>query len=794
MFRNYLKIAFRNLTRNKVYSFINIGGLAVGMAVAMLIGLWIWDELSFNKYHKNHDRIAKVMQHISNNGEIQTRESVPYPLAEDLRKNYGSDFKHVVLCMSDVWNVLSYGNNKFLKIGNYFEPEGIEMLGVNILKGSRESLKDPYSIMLSASVAKALFGNTDPINKIIKMDNQYAVKVTGVYEDFPSNSSFHSVTFIAPYKLFYNRYTWVKTMYDPWRANAFQIYVQIADNADFDKVSFRIKDAKLKKVNAELAKLKPTLFLQPMSKWHLYSEFKDGFNIGGRIQYVWLFGIIGIFVLLLACINFMNLSTARSEKRAKEVGVRKAIGSARSQLIAQFFSESFLVVTLAFILSLFLVQLCLPFFNELADKNINILWTNPLFWLVGISFSLFTGLIAATYPAFYLSSFQPVKVLKGSFRVGRFASMPRKVLVVMQFTVSITLIIGTIVVFRQIQYAKNRPIGYETNGLVSLPQAINEIHKHFDVVKDELLKTGAVVSLCETSAPTTENWSSSTEFSWPGKDPNLLAEVPIIGISYDYGKTIGWQMKEGRDFSKAFPSDSAKVILNETAVKLMGLKQPIGKTISWFQQPFTVIGVVKDVIMQSPYEQVKPTVYTFSKDDVAYILAKINPQISATTALSRIESVFKKYNPSQPFDYNFVDEEYAKKFDNEERISKLATFFAILAIFISCLGLFGLASFVAEQRTKEIGIRKILGATVFNLWQLLSKDFVVLVLLAFLIATPISYYFMNNWIQNYTYHTDITWWIFALTGIGALLITLITVSFQSIKSALMNPVKSLRTE
>ncbi|MDR6563866.1 MULTISPECIES: ABC transporter permease [unclassified Arcicella] len=794
MFRNYLTIAFRNLTRNKVYSFINIGGLAVGMAVAMLIGLWMWDELSFDTYHKNHDRIAKVMQHISNNGEVQTRESVPYPLAEELRKTYGSDFKHVVLCESDVWNVLSYGNNKFLKIGNYFEPEGIEMLGVNILKGSRKGLNDPYSIMLSASVAKALFGNTDPINKIIKMDNQYAVKVTGVYEDFPSNSSFHSVSFIAPYKLFYNRYTWVKTMYDPWRANAFQIYVQIADKADFDKVSFRIKDAKLKKVNAELAKLKPTLFLQPMSKWHLYSEFKDGFNIGGRIQYVWLFGIIGIFVLLLACINFMNLSTARSEKRAKEVGVRKAIGSARSQLISQFFSESFLVVTLAFILCLFLVQLCLPFFNELADKNINILWTNPLFWLAGISFSLFTGLIAGTYPAFYLSSFQPVKVLKGSFRVGRFASMPRKVLVVMQFTVSITLIIGTIVIFRQIQYAKNRPIGYETNGLVSLPQAINEIHKHFDVVKDELLKTGAVISLCETSAPTTENWSSSTEFNWPGKDPNILAEIPNIGISYDYGKTIGWQMKEGRDFSKSFSSDSTALILNESAVKLMGLAQPIGKTISWFQQPFTVIGVVKDVIIQSPYEPVKPTVYTFTKDDVAYILAKINPEISATVALSRIESVFKKYNPSQPFDYNFVDEEYAKKFDNEERISKLATFFAILAIFISCLGLFGLASFVAEQRTKEIGIRKVLGATVFNLWQLLSKDFVVLVLLAFLIATPLSYYFMNNWIQNYAYHTNISWWIFAVTGLGALLITLLTVSFQSIKSALMNPVKSLRTE
>ncbi|MET3126046.1 ABC-type antimicrobial peptide transport system permease subunit [Arcicella rosea] len=794
MIQNYLKITLRTLFRNKVYSFINIGGLAVGMAVTMLIGLWVWDELSFNKYHKNYNRIAKVMQHITNNGDVQTRESVPYPLAEELRKNYGSDFKHVVLSMDDVWNVLSYGDNKFLKVGSYFEPQGIEVFGVKMLKGSADCLKDPSSIILSESVAIALFGKIDPLDKVIKMDNQYTVKVTGVYEDFPKNSTFNTVTFIAPFKLFYNRYGWVRTIADPWRANAFQIYTQVDDNADFDKVSLKIKDVKLKKVNSELAKMKPTLFLQPMANWHLYSNFKDGFNVGGRIQYIWFFGIIGAFVLLLACINFMNLSTARSAKRAKEVGVRKAIGSARGQLISQFYSESFLVVTIAFIFSLCLVQLCLPFFNELANKNIIILWSNPLFWLAGISFSVFTGLMAGTYPALYLSSFQPVKVLKGTFSIGRFASIPRKALVVMQFTVSITLIIGTIVIFRQIQYAKNRPIGYETNGLVSLPQAINEIHKHFDVVKDELYKTGAIVSICETSGPTTESWSSSSAFEWPGKDPNQLAEIPIVGTSYDYGKTIGWQMKEGRDFSKAFATDSSSVILNESAVKLMGLKNPIGKTITWFKQPFTVIGVVKNVIMQSPYEQVKPTIYNFNKEDVAYILAKINPEMSASMALSKIKTVFDKYNPSQPFDYNFVDEEYAKKFGDEVQISKLASTFAVLAIFISCLGLFGLASFVAEQRTKEIGIRKVLGATILNLWQLLSKDFVFLVMLSFLLAAPIAYFFMNSWLKKYEYRSDISWWIFVASGLGALLITLLTVSYQAIKAASANPVKSLRTE
>ncbi|WP_026997701.1 ABC transporter permease [Flectobacillus major] len=794
MIQNYLKIALRTLFKNKVYSFINIGGLAVGMAVTMLIGLWIWDELSFNKYHQDYTRIAKVMQHITNNGDVQTLESVPYPLAEELRKNYGSDFKQVALSMNDVWNVLSYGNNKFLKVGSYFEPQGIDVFGVKMLKGTRNCLNDPSSIILSESVAIALFGKANPLDKIIKMDNQYNVKVTGVYEDFPKKSTFNTVTFIAPFQLFYNRYGWVKSIDDPWKVNAFQVYVQVADNADFDKVSLKIKDVKLKKVNKELAKMKPTLFLQPMANWHLYSDFKDGFNVGGRIQYIWLFGIIGAFILLLACINFMNLSTARSAKRAKEVGVRKAIGSARSQLISQFYSESFLVVTIAFIFSLCLVQLCLPFFNELASKDIVILWSNPLFWLAGISFSVFTGLMAGTYPALYLSSFQPVKVLKGTFSIGRFASIPRKALVVMQFTVSITLIIGTIVIFRQIQYAKNRPIGYETNGLVSLPQAINEIHKHFDVVKDELYKTGAIVSICETSGPTTESWLSSNEFEWPGKDPNLLAEIPIVGTSYDYGKTIGWQMKEGRDFSKAFATDSSSVILNESAVKLMGLKNPIGKTITWYKQPITVIGVVKNVIMQSPYEQVKPTIYSFNKEDVAYILAKINPEMSASMALSKIKTVFDKYNPSQPFDYNFVDEEYAKKFGDEVQISKLASIFAVLAIFISCLGLFGLASFVAEQRTKEIGVRKVLGATVLNLWQLLSKDFVFLVMLSFLLAAPIAYFFMNSWLKKYEYRSDISWWIFVASGLGALLITLLTVSYQAIKAASANPVKSLRTE
>jgi len=794
MIRNYFKIAFRNLLKHKGYSLINILGLATGMAVAMLIGLWVYDEVSFNKNHAHYNTIAQVMQNLNNNGEVNTQTYVPYPLAIELRKSYGSDFKQVVLASGTGSHTLTVGETKINKTGTFFEPQITEMLDLKMLKGTRDGLKDQNSVLLSASSTKALFGDSNPINQLVKIGNNLNVKVTGVYEDLPKNSSFHNVTFIAPWDLYFNNTEWIKTAADPWRPNAFEIFAQINDNADFEKISLKIKDAKLNKVNIDLAKKKPELFLLPMSKWHLYSEYKNGVNTGGRIEYVWMFGIISVFVLLLACINFMNLSTARSEKRAKEVGIRKAIGSVRFQLIAQFFSESLLVVGLAFAVAILFVQLSLPAFNEIADKEMSILWTSLPFWLSSLAFCLFTGFIAGSYPAFYLSSFQPIKVLKGTFRVGRFAAIPRKVLVVVQFAVSVTLVIGTMIIFKQIQFAKDRPIGYETNGLVSVSISTDEIRKHYNVIKRELVESGVITEMAESSNPTTEIWGTTGGIDWKGKDPNLPVDIATNGISYDYAKTIGWEFKEGRNFSSDFASDSSGIILNEAAVKYMGLQNPIGETIKWFDKPFKVVGVAKNMVMQSPYEPVKPVIYYPLDYPGSIILAKINPLTNAKSAIEKMETVFKKYNPTQPFQYQFVDEAYNKKFDSEERIGKLASFFAVLAVFISCLGLFGLASFVAEQRTKEIGVRKVLGATVFKLWQLLSKDFVVLVLISLLIASPLAYYFMNQWVQKYTYRTDISWWIFAAASIGALSITLLTVSFQAIKAALMNPVKSLKSE
>ncbi len=796
MLRSYFKIAFRNLIKNKGYSFINIVGLATGMAVALLIGLWIWDELSFNRYHKNYDRIAQVWQHNVYNGVKGSQTANPYVMAEEIRNNFGSDFKYVLQSTWNFGRILTVGEKKFSKSGMYWEPQVIDMLSLRLLKGDPDqALKDPYSIILSESVAKAFFDDTNPLGQTIRINNKNDVKVTGVYEDIPHSSNFRDMSFIMPWDLYIIESDWIKSMDDPWGSNFTQTWAQIADNANMDQVSAKIVNVKYNKVDEGGRRYKPEVFLHPMSKWHLYSDFREGKNVGGRIEFVWMFGIIGSFVLLLACINFMNLSTARSEKRAKEVGIRKSIGSMRSQLINQFFSESIVVALLAFIVSLGLVYLALPAFNEVAGKKLTLLWSSPAFWLIGLGFSLITGIVAGSYPALYLSSFQPVKVLKGTFRVGRLASIPRQVLVVLQFTVSVTLIIGTIVVFRQIEFAKDRPIGYERNGLINIYLQTPDIHDHFEAVRNELKSQGAIVEMTEAGSPTTQVWNTNGGFNWNGKDPALAVDFPNNGVTHEFGKTVGWKFKEGRDFSREFVSDSNAFIINEAAAKFLGFENPVGEKLVWDEKPYTIIGVIEDMIIESPYEPVRASLWHIDQyDNVNLAILKLNPDMGAHEAIEKIKTVFTKYNPQSPFAYEFVDDEYERKFSDEERVGKLASFFAVLAIFISCLGIFGLASFVAEQRTKEIGVRKVMGASVVNLWGMLSKDFVLLVGISLLLAMPLAWYFMNNWLQKYQYRSDMAWWIFAMAGVGALFITLLTVSYQSIKAAMANPVNSLRSE
>lgn len=794
MFKNYFKTAWRNLMKNKTTSAINIIGLSVGIAVAMLIGLWMWDEVSFNKYHKNYDRIAQLMEQNTINGVVQTAVNIEPPLAPTLEKNYGSDFKHIVMSSWTESHILAVGDKKIRCAGNFMAADAAEMFTLKMLKGTLNGLKNPSSIFISSSVATALFGNDEPIGKLIQFDNAASLKITGVYENLPKNTSLHNITFIASWDYYVASNDWVKSALDDWRERSFQLYVQLADNADMQNVSSKIKDIKLKNVGGEDAKYKPLIFLQPMSKWHLYSEFKNGINTGGAIEYVWMFGVIGLFVLLLACINFMNLSTARSEKRAREVGIRKAIGSLRTQLMNQFFCESLLLAAIAFCVALILVQLTLPFFNKLSDKNMSVLWTNPFFWMVCIVFTIFTGVIAGVYPALYLSSFKPVKVLKGTFKAGRLGLVPRRILVTVQFIVSVSLIIGTIIVFKQIHFAKNRPVGYSRNGLINLEVNTGDLDKHFAAFETELNASGAIAGIAEASSPMTRIRNSISDLEWKEKDPNLTYDFAYVRFTSEYGKTTNWQVLAGRDFSSQLLTDSSAVILNEAAVKYMGLAHPLGEIIRFRNKDHTVIGVVKDMVMQSPYQPTKQTIFYLSSGYFDDIVVRINPSVSTHEALAKIGAICKKYSPSVPFAYKFVDEEYAKKFDEEERVGKVAGVFATLAIFISCLGLFGMASFTAEQRTKEIGVRKVLGASVLNLWGLLSKDFVMMVLIALLIATPLAYYFMHNWLQNYQYRTNVSWWIFAATGVGSLLITLMTVSFQSIKAAIANPVKSLRTE
>ncbi len=641
------------------------------------------------------------------------------------------------------------------------------------------------------------------MDQLVRINTEMNAKVTGVYQDLPHNSEFHEVKFLAPFDLWTSVNPWVREQqWDNWFLS---IYAQLPPDADgrqssFDQVSALIKDAELNQIKhladrKEQVARQPQIYLLPMSKWHLYGNYY--LDDQGAVQMVWLIGLIGFFVLLLACVNFMNLSTARSSTRAKEVGIRKAIGSRRAQLVQQFFSESLLVVLLAFVLAVSLASLSLPWFNDLSAKHMRLPWTNPYFWLLSLVFILLTGLVAGSYPALYLSSFQPVKVLKGTFRVGRLAAVPRQVLVVMQFTVSVTLIISTLIVYRQVEHAKNRPVGYSREGLLLIEKKTADFGGKYERLRSELQHTGVVYEVAESRSSVTNITMWNGGFSWQGKDLDLTRGCGTLSVTPEYGRTVGWQFVAGRDFSRGLTSDSSGLVVNESFAKLIGLNA-VGESVTWVTnwrkaKTYTILGVVQDMVALSPYEPTIPTVF-FLENSHDWINIRLNPQVSAAAALPKIQAVFKKLIPSAPFDYQFADQAYALKFAAEERIGKLAAFFASLTIFISCLGLFGLASFTAEQRTKEIGIRKVLGASVLNLWTLLSKDFVFLVIIAFLIATPVANYCLSNWLQKYEYRTEISWWIFAWAGLAALVITLVTVSFQAVKAALSNPVKSLRTE
>lgn len=792
MYKSYFKIGWRNLVRNRGYSFINIGGLALGMAVTLLIGLWVFDELSYDGYHHNRDRVAAVMQNQTFDGHAETSASQSFQLGDVLRNSYGDNFKHVVMSSFTASPILSYKENAITKTGYYMEVEGPELLSLDMIHGSRTGLTDQSSILLAESVARSLFGNSDPMGQVVTVDNEYELKVTGIYRDLPDNSSFSDLFFIAPLDLLINEGNRNLSWFNNW----LMVLVELADNVDMNDASRAIKNAKLENVGPELARFNPEMLLHPMTDWYLYGDFENGVNTkAGRIEMVRLFGIIGAFVLLLACINFINLSTASSEKRAREVGIRKVAGSYRGQLIGQFFSESFLTVCLAFVISVVLVQMALPWFNEVSGKNMDVIWNNPWLWLSGIGIMLITALVAGSYPALYLSAFHPAKVLRGTLRVGSGSTLPRRFLVVLQFTVSIAMVVGTVVIYQQIEHVRNRPVGYDRSGLLTIPIKTEEVKRNFSVLRNDLLATGLVEEVAMSECEVTDMWWSDYGFQWESKDPDMQDNLYRGAVDFEFGKTVGWKIIQGRDFSRDMLSDSAAMILNEAMVEYMGFKDPIGQTVRGYGIDYTVIGVVEDMVSQSLFSPVKQTYYVIDRfDRFEFINVRIKAQAGASDALQALATIFKNHNPSTPFEYHFADEKFASKYAFESRVGTLAGSFAALAVVISCLGLFGLASYMAERRKKEMGIRKVVGASLFSLWTLLSRDFVFLVLISCLIALPAAWYFMHGWLQRYEYRTDIAWWMLVASGVGALVITIATVSFQSVRVAKANPVNSLRSE
>lgn len=785
MFKNYFKTAWRNMMRNKTFSLINVMSLAIGITCTIFIFLWVHDERTYDKFQKNYDNIYQVMAHRDFKNNIMTDPNMVFPLASALQKNF-PQIKNAVMTTQDEWDIFSDGENKIKKTGLTVGGNFFEMFSWKFIYGSAaNALSDPNSLVLTESTARAFFGKANPVNKVLKMNNETDMKVTGVVADPPGNSTIQ-FEFIKPFNYSDPE---VKANMEEWLNSSWKVYLQVTPGTNMamlDKNITRLKVQHNQKDNIS------TYFTFPMNKWRLYSDFKDGKNVGGMIEYVRLFTIIAIIILLIACVNFMNLSTARSEKRAKEVGVRKTLGSNKKQLIIQFFLESMIITFVAFIFSLAAVYILLPSFNSLVDKHLTLNLSQPFVWVGGIAIIMLTGIIAGSYPALYLSSFNPVKVLKGTFLSGRKAILPRRILVVGQFVISILLISATIIIYQQIRHVKDRDLGYNDNNLIMLDSS-PDIQKNYAVIKNELLKTGMVHSVTRTFSPITDIWWKSPAPHWEGEPANANLIVTGFSTGRDFTKTMGIKMLQGKDFT-GMPSDSSAMMLNKAAIEVMGLKNPIGMQMRYGPKTYTVTGVTNNVVMESPYKPVEPLMIFYRPDNSNIVNIRLNETANVKKALTAIGGIFKSYNPSVPFEYKFTDQEFEKKFITEELIGKLTNIFSALAIFICCIGLGGLASFTIEKRIREIGIRKVLGSTVGQVLMLIAKEFLKLVFIAFLVSVPIAWLSMNNWLQHYDYRIDISVWLFVVVGLGILLLTLLIVCLNTIRAAIANPVKSLRTE
>lgn len=788
MIKNNLKIAWRNLLKNKGYTIINIIGLATGIAAVLLIALWIQNQFLYDSFYTNKENIYKLWNRTDYQGNINVGSITMAPAAEALKREY-PEVEHSARLYWATESLISFGDVNIKSKGNEVDPDFLKIFNFPVLQGiSDDMLSRSNNIVLTKSLSESLFGQENALNKTVTFGSGESYKVSGVVEDQPSYSSFN-FKYLIP--LTENR---IKESGSNWNTNTYYTFVTLKAGVDVDQFNAKIQPL----VRANAKDLKWTsVFLYPITKQYLYGNFKNGVPVGGRIDQVRLVGGIGLLILGIACINFMNLSTARSQKRSKEVGVRKVVGAKRWSLIQQFLIESMLLALIAGIIAIAMTILFLPAFNRILGAPLLVDWSSPLIWSIGLGFVLLTGLLAGIYPAFVLSAFKPIKSLKGTSSISSLFSF-REALVVIQFGIAIFLIVATLVIRLQISHAGEREIGYNTAQLIEIPVEGN-LEQRYEAVKTALLDNRTATDVTRTGwTITADNASSGGNFTWEGVTPEQEKNTTFTIVRTsgdDFVKTLGLTLIDGRDIDYVnFPADSTAVLLNETAIKTMGLQNPVGKYIKWGDAVFTIVGIVKDYISGSPYQEVQPVLIHPEKKYLQNIILRTNSQLSMHQTLANIETVVKKINPNYPFSYRFVDEQYAQKFKQQEQIGRLALVFSVLAIFISCLGLFGLASYIAETRTKEIGIRKVLGASVIGITTLLSKDFVKLVIIALLLGAPVAWWAMNAWLGNFAYRIDISWWIIVLAGSLAILIAIVTVSFQSLKAAKTNPVNSLRNE
>ncbi|HVU57579.1 MAG TPA: ABC transporter permease [Puia sp.] len=786
MLKNYWKIAIRNIMRSKGFSFLNITGLALGMASATLILLWMQHEISIDRWHAKDDRLYELMTTHFADGKLGTGNATPEIMAPAIKR----DVPEVEDVIRVSWssNLLFNYEDKAVKMDGVAVDTGfLTAFSFPLLKGdAQDALRDPYSIVLTETGAKKLFGTEDPIGKVVKMDNKESYKVSGVLKDLPDNTQFRFEWLMS-----YNFLTMKNYIDKDWTDVNNRAFLLLKPNTTAASVNTRLKGM-IHRYSG--GKTTTDAFIYPLNQVHLYSEFENGKPVGGRITTVRIFGLVATLILLIACINFMNLSTARSARRGKEVGIRKVVGARRPSLILQFLCESLLIAAIAGVLALIIVQWSLPAFGRLTDKHLVLGYANPYFWGAALLFIVITGMLAGSYPAFFLSSFRPATVLKGSFARIHALLTPRKVLVVAQFTIAVVLIVSSLIIARQVQYAESREKGYDQNNLIYVYME-GDIKPHYSSIKADLMASGAVTAISRMQAPLTETWSWGSGLNWEGKDPNAHIGFARSATSGGIVKAAGLTIVQGRDIDiDTYATDSTACLVNEAALKVMNLKDPIGQWV--FDDPATwhIVGVFKDFILGNPYEPIKPFIIKGPKQYLGVMHIRLNGEHSTAQNLATMEKIFKTYNPSYPFEYHFIDADYAEKFKSEKRTGKLAGLFAGLTILISCLGLFGLAAYMAESRTKEIGIRKVLGASVTRISLLLSSGFIRLVLISIVIAVPISWYVMHIWLQGYTYRVGIEWWWFVMAGLGAVAIALIAVSAQSIRAAVANPIKSLRTE